>query len=114
MNEMQFDYIVNNGLYNAANQVTYTRNNNIALPVGAIELKAAWKILTPAQAASGRFHTAKAYLLGPPLRQVTVGLVALHVFTGGGPRRPAHPQWNVRRAPRPSGREAPRRHVGIG
>jgi hypothetical protein len=85
MNEMQFDYIVNNGLYNAANQVTYTRNNNIALPVGAIELKAAWKILTPAQAASGRFHTAKAYLLGPPLRQVTVGLVALHVFTGGGP-----------------------------
>ena len=50
--------------------------------IGALELKAAWKVLTPAEAKSGRFHTAQAILVGspPPLRPVTVGLVGLHFF----------------------------------
>jgi hypothetical protein len=84
MNQVQFDYIVNSGLYNALTQVEFTTKTNIALPVGSIELKAAWKILTAAEATSGRFHTAKAYIWGPILQPVTVGLVGLHVFTGGG------------------------------
>jgi len=84
MNQTQFDYIVNNGLYNANTQVTYTTKTNIALPGGSIELKAAWKILTPAEVTSGRFRTAKAYIWGPILQPVTVGLVGLHMFAGGG------------------------------
>jgi len=83
MNKMQFDYIVSNKLYSNAGQATFIKTANIALPVGSIELKAAWKILTAAEAASGRFHTAKAYI-GPVLQPLTVGLVGLHVFTGGG------------------------------
>jgi hypothetical protein len=83
MNKMQFDYIVSNKLYSEAGQATFIKTTNIALPVGSIELKAAWKILTAAEVASGRFHTAKAYI-GPVLQPLTVGLVGLHVFTGGG------------------------------
>jgi hypothetical protein len=84
MNKMQFDYITTNTLYSSAGQAAFTKNANIALPVGSIELKAAWKIMTAAEASSGRFYTTKAYLLGPNLQPVTVGLVGLHVFTGGG------------------------------
>jgi hypothetical protein len=84
MNKMQFDYIVSNKLYSEAGQATYIKTTNIALPQGSIELKAAWKILTGAEVTSGRFHTAKAYIVGPILQPVTVGLVGLHVFTGGG------------------------------
>lgn len=84
MNRTQFDYIVDFGLYNADSQQTFAGKTNIILPLGAVELKAAWKILTPAEAASGRFHTAKAYIYYPTLREATVGLVGLHVFTSGG------------------------------
>jgi hypothetical protein len=83
MNKGQFDYIVSNQLYSAAGQAAFIKTTNIALPVGSIEIKAAWKIMTPAEAASNRFHTTKAYI-GPILQPVTVGLVGLHVFTGGG------------------------------
>jgi hypothetical protein len=83
MNREQFDYIVDFGLYNADTQSAFAAKTNIILPVGAIELKAAWKILTPAEASSGRFRTAKAYIRGQ-VQPVTVGLVGLHVFTSGG------------------------------
>jgi hypothetical protein len=49
----------------------------------AVELKAAWKILTEQEASSGRFHTAQALILGTSAiaqRPVTVGLVGLHIF----------------------------------
>ena len=83
MNRMQFDYIASNKLYNLTEQGNFIKTQNIALPVGSVELKAAWKVMTAAEAASGRFHTTRAYL--PPLLQlVTVGLVGLHVFTAGG------------------------------
>ena len=84
MNRVQFDYIVNNGLYNADTQATYVSKTNIVLPTGSFELKAAWKILTAAEIKSGRFHMTRAYISGPLLLPVTVGLVGLHVFTGGG------------------------------
>jgi len=83
MNKMQFDYITSNKLYNSNDQGAFIQKQNIALPVGSIELKAAWKILTPGEIASGRFHTTRAYIAGL-LQPVTVGLVGLHVFTGGG------------------------------
>ena len=84
MNRAEFDYIFNNGLYNADTQATFASTTNIALQRGTIEIKAAWKILTPAEASSGRFHTARAFISGPLLLPVTVGLVGMHVFEGGG------------------------------
>jgi hypothetical protein len=55
MNEDQYNYIQQDGLYNADTQVSFTQKEAIALPtgvttygkVGAIELKAAWKIVGP-------------------------------------------------------------------
>ncbi len=90
MNRAQFDYIVGNGLYEAGKQAAYAAKTNIVLPVGSIEVKGAWKVLTAAEIASGRFHTAQGYL--PPVggkgpgQVVTVGLVGMHVFASGGPQ----------------------------
>jgi hypothetical protein len=60
------------------------------VPYGTIEMKAGWRVLTDAESASGRFHTATArfYEFGKPTssgktyswRQATFGLVALHVI----------------------------------
>lgn len=84
MNKTQFDYIYGYKLYNKRTQGTFIQTTNIALPVGSIELKAAWKILTGPEIVSNKFHMIKAYIVGPVLQPVTVGLVGLHVFTGGG------------------------------
>jgi hypothetical protein len=87
LNEDQYNYTVQNGLYNATTQATFGASNVIALPAGAtsygptgaIETKAAWKILTPAEASSGRFHTMMALVPGVT-QPVTVGLVGFHIF----------------------------------
>jgi hypothetical protein len=50
---------------------------------GAVEVKAAWKVLTAAETLSGHFHTARALLDGP-LLPVTVGLVGFHVSISNG------------------------------
>lgn len=86
MNETQFNYIDQNGLYNANTQATYAQTANIVLPSGAMEMKAAWKILTAAEAASGRFHTSKGYIIGSggSGQTVDIGLVGLHVFASEG------------------------------
>ncbi|HEX8164347.1 MAG TPA: hypothetical protein VF601_01000 [Beijerinckiaceae bacterium] len=89
MNQDQYNYIQQNGLYNADTQLTFAQKTTIALPggatqygpTGAIEMKAAWKVLTPAEAKSNRFHTAQAILVGKSANQpVTVGLVGFHIF----------------------------------
>jgi hypothetical protein len=84
MNQKEFEYIDDNGLYSAAGQGTYIQKSNIILPGESIELKAAWKILTATEIASGKFHVVDAYLYDPLLRPVKVGLVGLHVFLAGG------------------------------
>lgn len=88
MNQVQFDYIVRNGLYNADTQAAYAARKNIVLPSGSIEVKSAWKVLTPSEAGSGRFHTAPGYIpsSGGAGQTVTVGLVGMHVFASGGTR----------------------------
>jgi hypothetical protein len=88
MNADQYNYIQRNGLFDAQTQLTFATTKTIALPGGvteygdqsAVELKAAWKILTPAEISSGKFHTAQAILLSNASRPVTVGLVGLHIF----------------------------------
>jgi hypothetical protein len=84
--QVEYDYIAQNKLYNAYDQVTFARNNVINLPSaatsstpGAIETKAAWKVLTGAEKKSGRFHMTQA-LLGGSKTPVTVGLVGFHAF----------------------------------
>ncbi len=85
MNKTQYDYITQNSLYNATTQATFAKTTNIILPSGSIEVKAAWKVLTAAEASSGRFHLAKGYVPGSADgKAVTIGLVGFHIFASGG------------------------------
>ncbi|HEY1720106.1 MAG TPA: hypothetical protein VGG27_02590 [Magnetospirillaceae bacterium] len=85
MDKDEYNYIVLNRLYNANSQSTFARQHGIELPMGisaygdlgAIEVKAAWKILGPGDDPA-RFHTAEA-LIGDPQQPVLVGLVGLHI-----------------------------------
>lgn len=87
MNKAQFDYITGKGLYNADTQAAYARKTNIVLPSGAVEVKAAWKVLTATESTSGRFHTATGFIpSGGAGQTATIGLVGLHVFAAGGPQ----------------------------
>ncbi|HEY5278498.1 MAG TPA: hypothetical protein VIJ67_01975 [Pseudolabrys sp.] len=87
MNRDEYEYIVQNGLYNADTQATFGATNVIVLPdgpskygqLGALEVKAAWKILSDTERKSGRFHMVPAILPGSFVL-VTVGLVGYHVF----------------------------------
>jgi len=88
LNRDEFNYIVANKLYDAEAQLALARRDGIVLPagptrdygpIGAIEIKAAWKVLTPAELAERprRFHTAEAVL--DDGTHATVGLVGMHV-----------------------------------
>lgn len=81
LNQIEFDYIVNNQLYNANKQSQFAQTNGLALPSNSMEIKAAWKVLTPQELSAQpvRFFTALA-LLGKSTTPVTVGLVGLHVL----------------------------------
>jgi hypothetical protein len=102
----EFDYIVSKGLYDAANQLTVAQNldnqnpGGLSLPIGepmrslppdpvpqeqlgALEVKAAWRILTGKPELYGRYLTTVAWLKNPATLQCTqqvVGLVGLHII----------------------------------
>ncbi|NVZ86320.1 hypothetical protein HX836_31305 [Pseudomonas yamanorum] len=102
----EFDYIVSKGLYDAANQLKVAQNldnqnpGGLSLPIGepmrslpptpvpqeqlgALELKAAWRILTGKPELYGRYLTTVAWLKNPATLQCTqqvVGLVGLHII----------------------------------
>ena len=87
MNEDEYNYIVQNELYEARAQVDYAMQTGIALPagsgstIGAIELKAAWRILDDLP--TDRYKTSQAYLIdadGVCTGPHTVGLVGLHII----------------------------------
>jgi hypothetical protein len=88
LNRDEFDYIVANRLYDAEAQLAVARREGIVLPagptrdygpIGAIEIKTAWKVLTAAELAQRprRFHTAEAVLEDGS--RVMVGLVGMHL-----------------------------------
>jgi len=85
------------------------QNNVIILPgstataQAAVEIKAAWKVLTPAETRSGRFHTVQALLDGAQ-QPVTVGLVGFHFFlsNGGQGSWATFAKWTMRRCSRPA------------
>ena len=88
LNRDEFAYIVANKLFDAETQLAVAREHGIVLPagaserygpIGAIEVKAAWKVLTPAEAAERprRFHVAEAVLADGS--RALVGLVGFHL-----------------------------------
>lgn len=121
MNRVEFDYLtVDKELYNLEGQADYLRNHTIEFPegnddqYGAIEIKLAWKTLTPAEVASNRFlvkrlpvveyrpapipatQVAPAHLSGKSsdnpgtTSQVeTLGLIGMHISM----RTRSSPQW---------------------
>jgi hypothetical protein len=81
INEIEYNYIVGNQLYNADIQYEFARTQGISLPNDSIEIKAAWKVLTPSELAARpvRFYTTQALLPGSN-KPVVVGLVGLHIM----------------------------------
>jgi hypothetical protein len=146
INQAMFDSIVANKLYSRQGQATATKvvfPCSTASPspgnVGAIMVKASWKILTEEEKKSGRFHTTQAIVYTPPSNNppveekcelLTVGLVGIHMVhkTGGEPQwvwstfehvdncptqgeTPSKPQYNFfnKASPAPSPNEPPAR-----
>jgi hypothetical protein len=99
-NSDEYNYLIDNTLWNAAGQKGQTisfpsgPNQNPGPckgapcgPVGAMEIKAAWKVLDAAEIKSGRFFMTEAIVYNnaegapsPGKNPVTVGLVGLHVI----------------------------------
>lgn len=98
MNEDEFDYIDQNGLYNAQTQQTFVLkpginlydNTNGPTGIGSIELKASWLELDDPKTWP-LYKTSKAWVVYPNTQQpklVTVGLTGLHIIhkTGRSPQ----------------------------
>jgi hypothetical protein len=88
INRDEFNYIVAHRLYDAEAQLAFAETSGIVLPagptreygpVGTIEIKAAWKVLTAAELAQSprRFYSAEAALEDGT--RATVGLVGFHL-----------------------------------
>ena len=110
INRDTYDYIVQNTLYNKEGQQAFTqliqfpKGTNPSsqapdAPVGSIVIKAAWKVIDPAQGdIPGRFHKVQAYVYTrasdnpptPPSCELkTVGLVGFHIAH----KTASAPQW---------------------
>lgn len=97
MNEDEFNYIVRNEFYDATRQRAAMEDgkSGISLPagktvdgeMGAIEIKAAWRVMPDDPAEVARYHTTDALVLKDPPNgtvggfvQVKLGLVGLHII----------------------------------
>jgi hypothetical protein len=84
MNRGTFDYIVQRSLYSKAGQLAFFASSGppIDFPVDAMEIKAAWLILTPSDPANSRFYTVQANYSDPvtgKTHPVLAGLASLHI-----------------------------------
>jgi hypothetical protein len=84
MNQPEYTAIVTNKWYQLS---VLNALPSITLPTGSLELKAAWKILTPAEIEGGRYYTTTATVFNTPdhapspgANPVTLGLVGLHII----------------------------------
>ncbi len=82
VNETEYDYIVNNNLWNHAGQ----KGATVDFPTASVEIKAAWKVLSESEIDGGTFYTRMATVYNdakgnpsPGKNPVTVGLVGLHM-----------------------------------
>lgn len=85
INKTEFDYIVNNELYNANKQAELVETEGINLPTGSIEIKSAWRILEgQPEEIQNRYKQVKALLYDPNSKTYSeptlVGLVGLHII----------------------------------
>lgn len=100
----EVDYICANGLYNINGQVAFSQNGTRSVQMpwgdasqdwsGVFELKLAWRILKPGKDDFSRYYNMPAVVMdqgpnGPVERQVTVGLVGMHI----GHKTTSSPQW---------------------
>jgi len=84
MNQPELDAIVSNKWYQLS---VLNSIPSLTLPIGSLELKSAWKILTPAEIKAGRYYTTTATVYNTPddapspgANPVTLGLVGLHII----------------------------------
>jgi len=100
LNLDEYNYLVTNKLWSSAGQLGATISfpfgptqtpspcgSKPCGPVGATEIKAAWKVLSPAEVTGGRFYMTQAFVFNdanlspsPGANPVTVGLVGLHIL----------------------------------
>jgi hypothetical protein len=86
VNRPEFDYLVSNELYNLEGQAAYLQEHRIEFPknddasYGAIEIKLAWKILTPEEERSGRFLVRRIPIVRyrPPRPQPETPVIPAH------------------------------------
>ena len=86
VNRAEFDYLVDNELYNLEGQAAYLNEHRIEFPknddalYGAIEIKLAWKILTPEEERSGRFLVRRMPIVRyrPPKAQPESAVIPAH------------------------------------
>jgi hypothetical protein len=89
MNKVEYDYIVPDRWNAVQLQAMFNANppQPIKIPEGSIEIKSAWKVLTPAEVSSGKYFTTTGTVCNTPDGQktpcddqpVTFGLVGLHL-----------------------------------
>jgi hypothetical protein len=86
VNRSEFDYLIENELYNLEGQAGYLKEHRIEFPqndglrYGAIEIKLSWKILTPEEEHSGRFFERRLPIVRyrPPVPQLTASVIPAH------------------------------------
>ncbi|WP_340198592.1 hypothetical protein [Ascidiimonas sp. W6] len=97
MNEVEFDYVVKNELYNYDGQIVFSKeNSNVTFPEGnrtqegAIEIKLAWKILEDTDIKS-RYFTTYGYVINEDktYERKEVGMVGMHISS----KTESSPQW---------------------
>ena len=87
MNRVEYDYIVPHRWNALQLQDMKARKQEIVLPVGVIEIKAAWKVLTQDEINKARYFTTMGIVCNTPdgertpcdAKPVTMGLVGLHI-----------------------------------
>ena len=97
VNPDEYKFLLKNNLWNMAGQDKYTQTQTITFPsgpstygpTGAIEIKAAWKVLTTSEIAGKRFFMTRAVVynndatppaVSPGPNPVTLGLVGFHIM----------------------------------
>ncbi len=98
LNQNEFNYLVDNELYNIDGQIAFSKaNKTVAFPAasrsqaGAVELKLAWKVIDPKMDIAERFFTQQAYIYNPDktYSKALVGLVGMHIAL----KTQSSPQW---------------------
>lgn len=100
VNEVEFDYIVNNELYNYDGQIDFSKQNGspvVNFPKGtrdkegAIEIKLAWKIIEDKDPLANRYLTREVCVYNPDstFSPANVGLIGMHISM----KTASSPQW---------------------